>query len=79
MNESRRIAKDYLSTAPLTDFWQIVKEAKITPEKQKILDGRFVDGLSITQLAMRENCSEEKIKKIISESYDRVYKLLRYD
>ena len=76
MYSQRKIAKNYLNKATLSDFWDIVREAKITKENQKILDERFVDGLSITQIAQKENCSEEKVKKIITQSYDRVYKLL---
>lgn len=76
MYNRRKLAKNYLNNATLSDFWNIVREAKITKENQKILDERFVDGLSITQIAQKENCSEEKVKKIITQSYDRVYKLL---
>lgn len=76
MKQTRRIARDYLHEATLTDFWEIVREAKITKCDQQILDARFVEGKSLVEISMKYGYSVEKVKKVISEGYDKVFNAL---
>ena len=75
---SRKKAKKYLSDASLTDFWDVVHEAKISPTDQEILDAKFVQGMSIVEISMTYGYSEETVKRIISRSYDKIYRLLGF-
>lgn len=70
------MTKDYLEGSSLTNFWDIVREAKISKEDQSILDARFVEGLSIVEISVKYNCSVEKVNKVIKKSCDKIYKLL---
>lgn len=76
MIKSRRRARDYLQASTLTNFWDIVHEIKVSPEEQRILDARFIDKKSITEIAHDENCSEERINKIIARNYDKISSLM---
>lgn len=44
MKTWRKAAKDFLREATLTDFWDTVREAKITKVDQQVLEARFVEG-----------------------------------
>ena len=76
MKPHRRQTRDYLKSATRTDFWEVVREAKITDDDQEILDYRFVRGKSIGQIALLCHCSEEKVKEVIKNSYDKISKLV---
>lgn len=75
---SRKKAKRYLNDASLTDFWDAVREAKISPTDQKVLDAKFIQGMSIVEISMTYGYSEETVKRIISRSYDKIYRLLGF-
>ena len=77
MKPRRKVAKDFLREATLTDFWDAVREAKITKADQRVLDARFVEGKTIVEISMEYGYSIEKVNKIISTAYDRIYKLLQ--
>lgn len=77
MKPRRKVAKDFLREATLTDFWDVVREAKITKSDQRVLDARFIEGKTIVEISMEHGCSIEKVNKIISTAYDRIYKLLK--
>ena len=76
MDEQRRKARDYLNDASLSNYWDVVREAKILDTDKPILDARFIKGMCITQIAMEYNCSEEKVKAIIKRAYDKISKLI---
>ena len=76
MKPRRKVAKDFLREATLTDFWDVVREAKITKVDQRVLDARFIDGKTIVEISMEYGYSIEKVNKIISTAYDRIYGLL---
>jgi len=76
MNTQRKLARDYLENSTFTSFWDIVHEAKIGDEEQKILDLRFVHGWPIVKIAMELNYSPECVKVVIRNSYDKIARLL---
>ena len=77
MKPRRKVAKDFLREATLTDFWDVVREAKLTTADCRVLDARFIDGKTIVEISMEYGYSIEKVNKIISTAYDRIYKLLQ--
>lgn len=72
----RTIAKRHLDNATLTNFWEIVREAKISKEDKAILCAKFVDGDSIAKIADDTGYSTDKIQRTIQKCYDKVAKLL---
>ena len=66
MKPRRKVAKDFLREATLTDFWDVVREAKITKADQRVLDARFIEGKTIVEISMEYGYSIEKVNKIIS-------------
>lgn len=76
MKPTRKIAKQYLHDSTLTDFWDIVKEAKITTLDMEILDAVFIDGKSMVQVSMEQGYSVEKVKTTLQRGYDKVYRAL---
>ena len=76
MNTQRRLARDYLDGATLSDFWEVVRQAKISDADQQILDARFVHGLTHTQISQQLHISPEKVKQTIQKAYDKIAKLI---
>lgn len=77
MRDFRKFARKVLNYATLTDFYELIREAKINDEDTEIIVLKFVQGFSIVQIAEKLHCSPEKIKASIKRSYDRVYKVLK--
>ena len=73
----RKLAKKFLIESTLTDFWDIVKEAKITTLDMEILDAVFIDGKSMVQVSMEQGYSVEKVKTTLQRGYDKVYRVLK--
>ena len=73
----RKLAKKFLNESTLTDFWDIVKEAKITTLDMEILDAVFIDGKSMVQISMEQGHSVEKVKTTLQRGYDKVYRVLK--
>lgn len=76
MFDVRRKAREVLSKSTLTDFYSIVKEAKISDDITEILVLKFVRGMSNVQIADRQHCSLEKVNRSIKTAYDKIFKLL---
>lgn len=76
MIKSRRQARDRLADSTTSNFWDIVDEIRISPEEREILDERFIKFKSITKIAKKHNCSEERINKLIAKTYDKIFKLM---
>ena len=76
MHTSRKLARGLLNDSSLTNFWEIVHEAKIPKEDQEILDARFIRGESITKISLEQNYSVEKVNWVIKKAYDKVYNLI---
>lgn len=73
---SRKIARAFLTDSTLTDFRQIVEEAKIPEPYIKILDAKFIYGKSVNAIALECGYSVETVNRIIATGYDKVYKAL---
>jgi len=73
---SRRIARDFLTGSTLTDFRQIVEEAKIPEIYREVLDARFIEGKSVNAISMEYGYSVETVNRIIAAGYDKVYNAL---
>ena len=73
----RKLAHKFLNESTLTDFWDIVKEAKITTLDMEILDAVFIDGKSMVQVSMEQGYSVEKVKTTLQRGYDKVYRVLK--
>lgn len=73
----RKLAKKFLNESTLTDFWDIVKEAKIIKLDMEILDAVFIDGKSMVQVSMEQGYSVEKVKTTLQRGYDKVYRVLK--
>ena len=73
----RKLAKKFLNESTLTDFWDIVKEAKITTLDMEILDAVFIDGKSMVQVSMEQGYSVEKVKTTLRRGYDKVDRVLK--
>lgn len=76
MRTNRRLARNYLDDSSLTNFWDIVREAKILKQDYQILEARFVDGDSIVEISQKYGYTEEKINRVIATAYDKVSRLL---
>ena len=76
MKQHRTLAKRYLNEASLTNFWDIVREAKIATEDMDILRAKFVEGHSIVQIAIDKGYSVDKVQSTIQKCYDKVARLL---
>ena len=76
MKTWRKTAKDFLVKTTLSDFWAALNEAKITKTDQNVLSDRFVKGKSIIEISMEYGYSIEKVNKIISTAYDKIYRML---
>lgn len=73
---SRKIARAFLTDSTLTDFRQIVEEAKIPEPYRKVLDAKFIYGKSVNAIAIEYGYSIETVNRIIANGYDKVYKAL---
>lgn len=76
MRSIRRSVREWLHGSTKTDFKRIVEEAKISDDDMRVLDMKFIHGMSNVQIAMECHCSREKINYIIKRSYDKIAKLL---
>lgn len=76
MHENRRKARDWLNGASLTDFTELIHEAKIPDEDMTILNLKFVHGYSNIQIAVTENLSVDKVNKAVKKAYDKIARLL---
>lgn len=78
MKTHRRQARDYLKASTRSNFWDIVNEVKVGDEAEVILDLRFARCRSIAEIAQETGWSEEKVKDVIEETYDKVANLLGF-
>lgn len=73
---TRRIARDFLNRSTLTDFREVVKEAKIPDSYIDVLDAKFIEGKSVAAISMAYGLSVESVNRIIAAGYDKVYNAL---
>lgn len=72
----RQQARNFLDGSSLTDFWEIVREAKISDEDKSILDARFIHGRSYQQIADEFMITADTVKKRIAKAYDKIATLI---
>jgi len=72
MQPELREARKMLNESTLTEFTELVKEAKLLPLTEDILRKRTLLGKSICQLSMEFNLSESAVRKRLHDAYDRI-------
>lgn len=76
MNADNKSARDWLLTSSRRSFYDVLKEAKITPRQQEIAELRFVEGLLNYQIAMKLNVSVKTVEKELQNAYKAVNRIL---
>lgn len=76
MRNNRTQAKEYIDKLSLSSFWDIVNEARISDNDKKLLDARFVRGLSYQEIEDELHISQGTIKNKIQKAYDKISKLI---
>lgn len=76
MYNHRRLARDYINDSSLTNFWNVVTEAKLSNIDRKIIDLRFVKGLSLQEISDETGYSIGKINNVICKTYNKISKLI---
>lgn len=76
MNADNKSARDWLLTSSRRSFYDVLKEAKITPRQQEIAELRFVGGLLNYQIAMKLNVSVKTVEKELQSAYKAVNRIL---
>lgn len=72
----RHTAREALEAAPLTDFHELIREAKISDEDAEVLVAKFVHGQSNVQISTSQHLTLEKVNRVLKKSYDKVFRLL---
>lgn len=57
-------------------FYEVLEEAKMTPRQMKIVEMRFVKGLTNYQIAMELNVSTKTVEAEIKTAYRAVNRIL---
>lgn len=57
-------------------FYEVLEEAKMTPRQMKIVEMRFVKGLTNYQIAMELNVSTKTVEAEIKTAYRAVSRIL---
>lgn len=76
MRDNRTQARDYIDGLSKTSFWEIVNEAKISDRDKKLLDARFVRGLSYQEIEEELHLTQGTIRNKIQKTYDKISKLI---
>ena len=76
MITKHRQARDYLNDLSRTNFWDVVKEAKISDDVQLLLDLKFVKGWSNGKIARKLHMSVDNVNKIVGKVYGKIAKLI---
>ncbi len=76
MNADNKSARDWLLASSRRSFYDVLKEAKITPRQQEIAELRFVEGLLNYQIAMKLNVSVKTVEKELQSAYKAVNRIL---
>ncbi len=76
MTTEHRQARDYLNDLPRTDFWDVVAEAKISEDIQRVLDLKFVKGWDHTKISYKLHMTVSNVDKIVGKAYDKIAKLI---
>ena len=72
MLDKRKATRDALENSSRTEFYALVKEAKLTPRQEEILEMRFVKDYSYVQIAFYFYLDVNKIKVDMKKAYDKL-------
>lgn len=76
MLDKRKSTREYLADTSRTEFYEVIKEAKLSPRQEGILEMKFVKDLTYIQIAFYFNVDVNTIKRDVKKAYDKVAKLL---
>lgn len=76
MNILNKNARDWLLQSSRKSFYEVIREAKITPRQMQICELRFVQGLLNYQIAMQLNISTKTVENEIKAAYKAVNRIL---
>lgn len=75
MLDKRKAARELLNEMGRTDFYNTVREAKLTPRQEGILELKFIKDWSYVQIAFKFRVDVNVIKQDMQKAYDKIYKL----
>lgn len=76
MNSVTRDARNWLIKATRYTFYNVVKEAKMTPRQMQVIELRYVDGLMNYQIASKLSVSVKTIENDLHSAYGAVSRVL---
>lgn len=76
MDEKKKNARDWMYQSSRRSFYDVLREAKITPRQLEICELRFVKGLFNYQIGMKLNISEKTVEREISTAYKAINRVL---
>lgn len=76
MNSDLKSTRNWLVQSSKHSFYEVIEEAKITPRQMKIVEMRFVKGLTNYQIAMELNVSTKTVEAEIKNAYKAVNRIL---
>lgn len=76
MNSVTRSAKGWLVQSTRSRFYDVIREAKLSPRQMQIVELRFVDGLMNYQIAMQLNVSVKTVESDLRFIYRAVSRVL---
>lgn len=76
MLDKRKATREALTNSSRTEFYALVKEAKLTPRQEGILEMRFVKDLTYIQIAFYFHLDVNTIKNDMKKAYDKLGRLL---
>ena len=79
MHSRSKFARDWLIRSSRRSFHDTVREAKITPRQNQIIEMRFLQGMTNYQIAMALNISTKTVEKDIQNAYDAINRILLID
>lgn len=77
MNQQSRDARKRLREATRDEFEGLIYEALLTPLQEKIIRLHIADDVPVCYVAERLSCSEARVRKKLTEIYQKVAKVKR--
>ncbi len=76
MLDKRKSTREFLSDSNRTEFYNVIKEAKLSPRQEGILEMKFIKDLTYIQIAFYFNVDVNTIKNDVKKAYDKLGKLV---
>lgn len=77
MKSYRHKAKKWLEKATKTEFNQTIEESNVCDEYREIAFLKLIKKESYVALSLKYHCSPEHIRDIMSNVYDKVYRVIK--